>query len=372
MNTRTHEETRANDVIDRIKAAARISDVAAQYGEVKPGGTERSVCRCLCGQNSDRHPSFMLYESDDHFHCFACGRHGSVIDLVMLAENCDLRTAIEKLKQRYIYGDAAADTPRTVARPAAPVEIAKVVSPETRAVLNTAVAHYQHVLAGNTTALYYLKNAGPDGRGLSVDTITRLRIGYSDGQTLARALHGSGVNLGLGAQVGLLTQYGEMMRSRLVFPVLEGDDAVFMIGRALRKEQEPKYLGLSDGLAHKQPMQCGQPDRGVVIVEGPFDYAALVQWRLDAHFQLMALLGVGHTRAVNDLLLMRPKPRVLIALDQDQAGHDAALKLMSTLTDRGIRTTILTWPGAKDCGELLQQGDHGKGIFERSLEKAGA
>ena len=365
-----HEETHADDAIDRIKAAARISDVAAQYGEVKPSGTDRSVCRCLCGQNSDRHPSFMLYESDDHFHCFACSRHGSVIDLVMLAENCDLKTAIEKLKQRYLYGDVTS-APQPVSRPAPPVEVEKAVSLDTRTVLNAAVTHYQHVLTSSVVAMNYLRNAGPSGRGLSTDTIARLKIGYSDGQTLARELHSAGVSLGLAAHVGLLTQYGEMMRSRIVFPVLNGDDAVFLIGRALRKEQEPKYLGLPDGLAHKQPMRCGQPQRGVIVVEGPVDYAALVQWKLDADFQLMALLGVGHTKAVNDLTLMRPKPRVLIGLDQDQAGHDAALKLMSALTERGIRTTILTWPGAKDCGELLQLGDRGKGIFERALEKTG-
>lgn len=34
----------------------------------------------LCPFHNDRHPS--LYVADDHYHCFACGEHGDVIDFV--------------------------------------------------------------------------------------------------------------------------------------------------------------------------------------------------------------------------------------------------------------------------------------------------
>jgi DNA primase len=362
-------------LIERIKASARITDVAAQYAEVKRSGPERSVCRCLCGQNSDRHPSFMLYENDDHFHCFACGRHGSVIDLVMLAERCDLKTAIDLLQRRYVAGDAS-ESPRRVVRSAPAPETVVVTSAEARVVLNAAVAHYWRVLRdrAGASAWAYLTASGPNGRCLSETTLERLRVGYSDGLTLARALHALGVNLGVAAQAGLLSQQGEMMRGRIVFPVLDGDDAVFLLGRALDRRHEPKYLGLPDGLAHKQPMVCGQPERGVIVVEGPVDYAALVQWGLDAEFGLMALLGTGHAKAIPRLAELAARQRVLIALDQDKAGQDAALRLMSALTERGLRArvSVLTWREAKDCGELLQQGHRGRNLFERALVKAGA
>ena len=68
--------------IAEIKQQVRLSDVAAQYGDLRKRG-QLQVCRCLCGENSDRNPSFTLYERgqpEDHFHCFACGRHGSVIE----------------------------------------------------------------------------------------------------------------------------------------------------------------------------------------------------------------------------------------------------------------------------------------------------
>lgn len=369
LGIRMRKETAGTNLIQQIKEAACISDVAAQYGDVRHSGPDRSVCRCLCGHNSDRHPSFMLYEGDNHFHCFACGRHGSVIDLVMLVENCNLTMAISMLKRRYLYGDPT-QTPRRVVRPGTPMEAEKEVLPEVRTALNAAATHYQRILRTKPAVLGYLKALCPNGRGLDDRAIERLRVGYSDGQTLARVLHSAGINLGLAARIGLLSQYGESMCGRIVFPVLKGDDVVFMIGRTLQGERMPKYLGLSDGLVHKRPMQCGQPERGVIVVEGPFDYAALVQWGFDATYQLVALLGTGHTRAVSDLACMVPKPRVLIALDQDKAGQDAALRLMSALVERGLRVTVLNWEGAKDCGELLQRGELGKATFECALAKA--
>jgi len=53
-------------VVDEIKATVRISELAAGYGEVKRRGRPH-VCRCLCGENSDRNPSFMLYDDDNLF-----------------------------------------------------------------------------------------------------------------------------------------------------------------------------------------------------------------------------------------------------------------------------------------------------------------
>lgn len=46
-------------------------------------------------QTNDRHPS--LYISDDHYHCFACGEHGDVIDLTAKLFDLRLYDAARKL-----------------------------------------------------------------------------------------------------------------------------------------------------------------------------------------------------------------------------------------------------------------------------------
>ena len=49
----------------------------------------------LCPFHNDRHLS--LYVSDDHYHCFACGEHGDVIDLTAKLFDLRLYDAARKL-----------------------------------------------------------------------------------------------------------------------------------------------------------------------------------------------------------------------------------------------------------------------------------
>lgn len=60
---------------EMVKAAVPMKDAAELYGlSMTRDG------RCCCPFHDDRHPSMKLYEKD--FHCFACGAHGDVIELV--------------------------------------------------------------------------------------------------------------------------------------------------------------------------------------------------------------------------------------------------------------------------------------------------
>ena len=70
------------NLFEVVKANINTQEVAQTYGiDVNHHGM------ALCPFHNDRHPS--LYVSDDHYHCFACGEHGDVIDLT--AKLFDLR-----------------------------------------------------------------------------------------------------------------------------------------------------------------------------------------------------------------------------------------------------------------------------------------
>lgn len=62
-------------VFELVKQNVSMCDAAQQYGLIVGRGK-----RTLCPFHNDHHPSMALY--DDHYHCFACGAHGDVIDLV--------------------------------------------------------------------------------------------------------------------------------------------------------------------------------------------------------------------------------------------------------------------------------------------------
>lgn len=78
------------DIFTTVKAAVTVRQAAEHYGlQVNRNGM------ALCQFHNDRHPS--LYVSDDHYHCFACGEHGDVIDLTAKLFDLRLYDAARKL-----------------------------------------------------------------------------------------------------------------------------------------------------------------------------------------------------------------------------------------------------------------------------------
>ena len=78
------------DIFTTVKAAVTLRQAAEHYGlQVRRNGM---TC---CPFHNDRHPS--LYVSDDHYHCFACGEHGDVIDLTAKLFDLRLYDAARKL-----------------------------------------------------------------------------------------------------------------------------------------------------------------------------------------------------------------------------------------------------------------------------------
>lgn len=78
--------------LDRIK---RIPIENFYEGEL------RTVANRLSGKcpfHEERTPSFFIFTDDNHFHCFSCARHGSVIDYIMELKDFDFKQAIDFLK----------------------------------------------------------------------------------------------------------------------------------------------------------------------------------------------------------------------------------------------------------------------------------
>lgn len=88
--------------IRTVKASVRIETVAADYGgEFRMVGNERLIGRCLSPNHEDQTPSMSIYTDDQRFKCFGCQHGGDVLDLVMLAEGCELHDALVSLANRY-------------------------------------------------------------------------------------------------------------------------------------------------------------------------------------------------------------------------------------------------------------------------------
>ncbi len=70
-----------------IKRANRIEDVLAGMTQLKP--ISRHQWQGLCPFHPEKTPSFTAYIESQHYHCFGCGAHGDVVDL--LKHTGDLR-----------------------------------------------------------------------------------------------------------------------------------------------------------------------------------------------------------------------------------------------------------------------------------------
>ena len=78
------------NVFATVKTSINTREAAARYGvEVNRHG------KALCPFHNDRHPS--LFVDDDHYHCYACGEHGDVIDFTAKLFGLKLYEAAQKL-----------------------------------------------------------------------------------------------------------------------------------------------------------------------------------------------------------------------------------------------------------------------------------
>lgn len=329
--------------IDAIKQRNPIEHVVAQHGIVLHDSGAHLVG--LCPFHEDEHPSLCVYPETRSFYCFGCNAGGDVIDFVRRADNLSFRDALECLS------NGQAPVPSSPPR-------AETLSMDDRMILTAATAIYHETLLRTPTALRYL-----EARGVGMSVVRRCRIGYSDGRPLRPYLQRHRLSLRRATEMGLLWakgSRGETMAGRIVVPELRGGQCIWMLGRALDDERQPKYRGLS----LPKPILGYERVRGrhrVFVTEGTFDYLTGVAWGLP----MCALLGT-QVRAERLSFLQRAR-RVLIVFDNDVPGREAAANLARSL---GARARVITLPeGIKDLSDLAA-APHGRATFFQLVKGA--
>ena len=90
------------NIIDDIKERVSMLDVLQMYGQYpvkRHGGTNYK-----CFVHSDTRPSAGFTKNGDKFHCFSCGWTGNIFDVVQHFEQCDLKTAMRILDNKFNLG----------------------------------------------------------------------------------------------------------------------------------------------------------------------------------------------------------------------------------------------------------------------------
>ena len=84
--------------IEEIRARADILEVASEFVELKQAGKNY---KGLCPFHSEKTPSFNVSQEKQFYHCFGCGKGGSVFNFLMEIESISFIDAVRKLASRY-------------------------------------------------------------------------------------------------------------------------------------------------------------------------------------------------------------------------------------------------------------------------------
>lgn len=95
-----------------VKGIKNRTDIVAVVGSYVPLVKRGGEYVGLCVAHADKSPSMWVQPRKQFIHCFACGFNADVIEFVMHMEQCDFKTACEKLGATDTWKPAISDVPR--------------------------------------------------------------------------------------------------------------------------------------------------------------------------------------------------------------------------------------------------------------------
>ena len=358
------------DSIDRLKDAVDMVELVGAKTDLRRVGTRFTG---LCPFHDERTPSFSVNAEHKLFHCFGCGASGDAIGFVQETEGLDFKQAVEALAERYnVELKREQEDPAAERRRERRERLLKLVQ--------RATDYYARYLWDSTEAK--LAREYLSGRGLEEQVLREFRVGYApsawDKVTVAAQRDGftreeiAAAGLGQRGRGG--SGFYDRFRARIMFPLADPRGRTLGFGaRAVRSEQQPKYLNTSENeLYHKGRQLFGidlargpAAKRGrILVVEGYTDVLALHQAGLT---ETVAVMGTAVTPE-QVTLLSQTVNSVFLALDADRSGQEAMLRASRVAADRGVELRVVEMPEGTDPAELVTE--HGADAFTDLLSSA--
>lgn len=357
--------------IEEIKSRLNIVDIIGKSVKLKKAGRNY---KGLCPFHSEKSPSFVVSPDRQIFHCFGCGKGGTVFDYVMEYTHVDFAEALEDLAAvagvkltRHISDSPGGSLKQKI------YEINHMASEFYHYVLT------KHALGEH--GLLYLKN-----RGISDKSIVTFSLGYSpnswDG--LYKYLLKKGYDEDLMEKAGLVIKrqdardrgqgYYDRFRGRVMFTLKDHrGNVVGFAGRVLNpNEKEAKYINTQETPVYiKSNLLYGldvtkdsiQKQNEAVVMEGELDVISSFQAGIGNVVAIKgSALTEGHVR-----LLKRFTERLVFALDSDMAGDAAARRGIEIADQAGMDMKVVTLPSGKDPDEAARESG---GLLKKAIKEA--
>lgn len=345
-------------IIQEVKSRNRLEDVLRSYGVELD-----SRNKALCPFHKEKTPSFSVKPEEQIFTCFGkCNFTGDVFTFVERKEGVSRLDAIKILADRAGI---------------------KIVNTETKKVNSKYQTYYEI----NDTVNKYFKNTllskeGSEAlkylteRNMSKELINEFNIGLSSSNKLYNILSKKYKKEDL-YDIGLIKQingnFYDTFQNRIIFPIIdENNNIVAFSGRKylpddLKDEHLPKYLHSKESDIFKKSgilyninnaETYIRQSKEIVLTEGFMD---TIRMSSIGYKNVVALMGTAFTKEHLDKIL-KYKCKVILNLDQDEAGVTNTIKIGDELLKHNIDSTVIVFEDYKDSDEYISK--KGKEAFD--------
>jgi len=335
--------------IENIRKNANIIDIISSYIPLTQKGKNYF---CVCPFHEDHSPSMSVSEEKQIYKCFSCGAAGNVFTFVKEYENVSFLEAVKivALKCGLNFN----------------IKIKDHAKPKNNKneyeIMNLALKYYQNNLNSleGKQAKIYLKE-----RYLDESVIKDFDLGLALGKnySLNKLLLSKNYQIEALLNLGLINRNGEFINdvfnNRIIFPIhdLDGNPIGFT-GRIYENSDQAKYINSKESAIFKKGQILFNYHRAkneiklkkeLIIVEGNMDAIRLYANGIK---NVVALMGTSLTKdQVNIIKSLRAK--VILMLDNDNAGETATIKNGDILKNAGIEPSVVRLSGEKDPDEYV-------------------
>ncbi|MCD8482522.1 MAG: DNA primase [Verrucomicrobia bacterium] len=363
------------------KNRVNLYDVVSRVVQLKRAGRQWVG---LSPFTNEKTPSFYVTPDKGFYKCFSSGETGDLFTFVMKTENLTFPEAVEVIAERFQI----------------PLEYAagKQVSQEQRSLrkqlleLHEYAADYFHTfLMGKTAEAATVRAYWQEQRKFTLEVAKDYKIGLApvDGNECARYLARKGFGMEALHQCGLFLAQGHAtdpsalrarFRGRLMIPIRDNQGQVVAftarqldITPADDPTARAKYVNSPETpLFHKSKLlfhldrartKVGT-DKPFILVEGQLD---AIRCAVSGFENTVAPQGTAVTEE-QMFLLRRYHDRILVVLDGDNAGKNAAIRVLPLALKADLGIEFVELPAGLDPDSVLVQ--QGPDAFKQLLGTA--
>ena len=339
----------SNDEINSIRAKADIVSVIGSYLPLTQRGKNYLG---VCPFHDDHSPSMSVSGEKQIYKCFSCGATGNVFTFVQDYENVSFIEAVKIVADKCGM-KLSVDT----------FNSAPQIFKEEHEIMDLAQKFYLNNLRTDSgkDALKYLKE-----RGLNEDIIKEFGIGLSldTNDSLYSLLSKKGYDKKKLLDVGLINEINDkvydMFSRRITFPLWDKEgNIVGFSARIYRGEKDvSKYMNSRESKLFKKgetlynyhkAKDAAKREKQIIVVEGFMDAIRVSSVGIK---NVVALQGTAMTQEQINLL-KKLRVKVILCLDNDNAGEIATVNNGEELEKNNIETYVIRLSGEKDPDEYI-------------------